>query len=274
MDYFNEAFVISGGSTGGFAMLGKLHQLKLTGEFNQKTLRTFGGTSVGALISILLGLKMTPEEIFLYLYENTIWEKFCKKNLMDGILGKGFYKIDLIKKELEKLLEEKFGVKYFKDLNFNFVCAAYNYTGRVMKYFNTRDDREVKIVDALFSSCAIPFLFEPIFVNGELYIDGGIVDNCPIEKTIELFKPEKITILTVEKTDSEIIVSNYAWSFNDVWKIFFAGCDYNFTKQRINTLDNNCIHKKVGVEQKFYKLELNKQKMLNLYLQGLVCQKT
>src|SRR4051812_38925601 len=42
------------------------------------------------------------------------------------------------------------------------------------------------VVDALLASAAIPGVFPPVARDGRLLMDGGIVDNAPIEPAVEL----------------------------------------------------------------------------------------
>jgi predicted acylesterase/phospholipase RssA len=44
---------------------------------------------------------------------------------------------------------------------------------------------EWSLVDAVHSSCAIPVLFKPISIDGNLYCDGGFCVNYPIKQCIE-----------------------------------------------------------------------------------------
>jgi NTE family protein len=39
-------------------------------------------------------------------------------------------------------------------------------------------------VDAILASAALPSVFPPVFVDGEAYIDGGVVDNVPISRAL------------------------------------------------------------------------------------------
>jgi NTE family protein len=40
-------------------------------------------------------------------------------------------------------------------------------------------------VDAVLASSAMPAIFPPVEINGEKYIDGGVVDNVPIQRAID-----------------------------------------------------------------------------------------
>ena len=40
-------------------------------------------------------------------------------------------------------------------------------------------------VDAILASAAMPAIFPPVEIDGEQYIDGGVVDNVPIQRAID-----------------------------------------------------------------------------------------
>src|SRR5438309_317655 len=40
--------------------------------------------------------------------------------------------------------------------------------------------------DALLASCALPAVFPPVEIDGERYIDGGVVNNVPISRALAL----------------------------------------------------------------------------------------
>jgi NTE family protein len=42
------------------------------------------------------------------------------------------------------------------------------------------------VVPAILASTAIPGIFPPVVVDGELYVDGGVVNNVPVSRAIEL----------------------------------------------------------------------------------------
>ena len=42
------------------------------------------------------------------------------------------------------------------------------------------------VVEAILASAALPAVFPPVVVDGEAYIDGGVVDNVPISRALAL----------------------------------------------------------------------------------------
>lgn len=68
-------------------------------------------------------------------------------------------------------------VRDFRDLPIPFFCMATNIeTGQsvLMESGN--------LVEAVMASGALPSLFQPVNVNNELFIDGGVINNFPIEE--------------------------------------------------------------------------------------------
>ena len=45
------------------------------------------------------------------------------------------------------------------------------------------------IVKPIIASSSIPGLFEPMLIDGKQYIDGGVLNNLPVESFIDLLEP-------------------------------------------------------------------------------------
>jgi len=58
------------------------------------------------------------------------------------------------------------------------------------------DDPQWKVLQA---TCALPLLFQPVEVNGELYADGGVADSIPYEKALADGCDRLIVVLTRER---------------------------------------------------------------------------
>lgn len=70
-------------------------------------------------------------------------------------------------------------------------------TGNVL-FFDNMHERDLPIgVDHVIASTAIPPMFSGVRVNGELYWDGGIVDNTPLEPVLadQDMHPERDTLV-------------------------------------------------------------------------------
>jgi predicted acylesterase/phospholipase RssA len=50
---------------------------------------------------------------------------------------------------------------------------------------------DLPIYKAINASIAIPFIFEPVIINDDVYCDGGLLDNLPIEYILKLITNNK-----------------------------------------------------------------------------------
>ena len=59
---------------------------------------------------------------------------------------------------------------------------------------------EDKSWQTVIASCALPLLFQPIKINGKLYMDGGITDSIPFQKALDDGCEKLIVIITRERS--------------------------------------------------------------------------
>jgi NTE family protein len=85
--------------------------------------------------------------------------------------GRGIFKTVGLKENLAANLT----AKTFAELKLPLYLAATNINKGEITYFN-----DGLIIDKVLASAAIPVLFEPVEINGDLYVDGGVLDNFPV----------------------------------------------------------------------------------------------
>jgi NTE family protein len=73
-------------------------------------------------------------------------------------------------------LYRKIGNPRFDQLRLPLYVVATNLSNGQEKIFH-----EGPVVPAVRASCAIPGIFEPVEIDGELYCDGGLIDRLPCE---------------------------------------------------------------------------------------------
>jgi predicted acylesterase/phospholipase RssA len=261
-----DTLVLSGGSTSGLTILGKLFSISLDSPLR---FECYAGSSIGSVIAFLLLIDYCPEEIAYYLYNSTVWDELLKFNLLRTIRGKGIFSLELLKKELESIILQKMDhVPTFGELEKSFLCCAYNLTNKQMEYFTNYTCPEMNVLDALIMSCAIPLLFEPIVYNNCKYIDGGIVDNFPILKTVYYFGSKSVLgIICVKSKEAKNI--DAVWSVNDIMPILFATSTHYTEEQIYNArLDVQLDIVKVSSSIPFYDLRLNKEKICQMLSAG------
>lgn len=75
----------------------------------------------------------------------------------------------------------------------NCIAVVTNIATGKAEYIEIPKDKEFT---ALRASCALPLLFKPIEINGNLYMDGGIADSVPFEKAFADGCDKALVLLT------------------------------------------------------------------------------
>lgn len=115
-------------------------------------------------------------------------------------------------------------------------------TGKCEYHDVTSEDRQWKKVVA---SCALPIMFQPIEIDGQLYMDGGITDSIPFQKAIDDGCDKVIVIITrerdyIKEVEPAIGISSFLYRKYP-----------NFTKALQNRTDmyNKAHHKLLELEK-------------------------
>jgi len=86
--------------------------------------------------------------------------------LLAGLLPDGSVSTDMIAEGISALHDDDW------PLDPLWICAVRQGDGRRVVF--GRDDRKPPLPDAVAASCAIPSFFQPVAIDGETYIDGGV----------------------------------------------------------------------------------------------------
>jgi NTE family protein len=82
---------------------------------------------------------------------------------------------------LRRLIEQVLPVSRFEDLAVPFQCVAACIERAEEHWFSSGP-----LVDAILASTAVPGLLPPVEVNGEHFLDGGLVNSIPVNRAVEL----------------------------------------------------------------------------------------
>lgn len=154
--------VFSGGGARGFAHLGVLQALHEHGIKVHK----ISGVSAGALAGALYAAGHSPTEIlesFMDIRINRFFRPLIAK--------KGLLKLERVSRLLKKYLDDD-----FNSLNIPLSVAATDLQNSQLVYFT-----EGQLIKPLMASCCIPILFDPILIEEKLFVDGGVLNNFPVE---------------------------------------------------------------------------------------------
>ncbi len=155
--------VLSGGGARGFAHLGivkALYEKEIYPEI-------FSGTSAGALVGAFLANGKDHEDIFSFFKGRRIFDITRIRLPKNGLLN-----MERVRNEIDKELD----IKDLKDIKKPFYVCVANMTEGKVEYLN-----EGNILDLLVASASIPVIFSPVRIGKDLYSDGGVFDNLPVE---------------------------------------------------------------------------------------------
>ena len=174
--------VLSGGGARGFAHLGALKAL----EEKNIPIHAISGTSAGALVGALYANGLKPDDIM-----KIVLTKGVMQSLKFSWSKMGLFSFD----KVEMLVREHLPHDSFEKLRIPFFACAMNLQEGEATFFSKGE-----LVKPVLASCAIPGIFSPILINGEAYIDGGVINNLPIEPLEKITDIQiGVNIMPVEK---------------------------------------------------------------------------
>lgn len=188
--------VLSGGGAKGLAHIGALKIIEETGV----KIDYIGGTSMGAIVGALYASGYSASELD-SIFRTTDFSQLIQDNVPRG--AKTFYEKDdseryalglpfdnfkvsfpqaisggqNIYNQFVRLLYHVKDIKDFNQLPIPFLCIATNVeTGEAVLL------NRGYLPEAIMASGTFPSLFEPSELNGKILIDGGVVNNYPIDE--------------------------------------------------------------------------------------------
>jgi len=195
------ALVLSGGGAKGYAHLGVLRVL----EKENIKIDYIAGTSIGALVGTLYSIGYSIDEIEKVL-DNLNIENFLESgsdltgldldkketlkkysfyvnfdNELNYSLPKGLRETEELYLVVKNLLKNYENTKNFNNFPIPLRVVATNLNTGETKSFSEGD-----IAKVLTASMAIPTIFEPVEVNGALYVDGLVSRNLPVEEAYDM----------------------------------------------------------------------------------------
>lgn len=164
------ALVLGGGGARGLSHIGVLKAL----EEKKIPIDIIVGTSVGALVGGLYASGMKIEDLE-KMGHNIGWNKISDLStikLFTLITAESLLSTD----KLEKYLKKYIGAQKFDELKIPFACIACDIkTGERIVF------KDGEVAFAMRVSATIPGVFNPVEYRHRLLIDGGIVDNLPVD---------------------------------------------------------------------------------------------
>jgi len=192
------AFVLGGGGHNGAYEVGMLRALF---EHDIKP-NIIVGTSVGAMngaaVAALPALKTVERlrEVWLTLNEDQIFGG----SILSGAANLVRTRTSLhSNKALRTMIEQLLPVTTFEQCKVPFHCVAASIERAAEHWFHTGP-----LIDAILASAAVPGVLPPVEIDGEHFVDGGIVNSIPISRAVELGAKE-IYVLQVGRVETPLV---------------------------------------------------------------------
>ncbi len=156
--------VLSGGGARGFAHIGVLEELMAAGV----TIDRVGGVSCGAWIGAMFALGMDPDEIDARCYEDWV-----RRNPLTDYT---FPRTAMIRGERVRAVFERNLPGLIEELPRDYFCVSCDLvSGELIVH------REGPLDVAAGASQCLPGLAPPVALDGRLLIDGGVLNNLPVD---------------------------------------------------------------------------------------------
>ena len=210
---------LSGGGAKGLAHIGVIEALRDYGI----NIDYIAGTSSGSIIAALYAVGYTPNEILKLVIKNKnrvidfdkmVGFKLLKTVVSKKVSIKGFIKGNSLEKIMRNCLKHK-GITDIADIDFPLAIPIVDLTtGEIVYFWNNKtrcpliedstnfDDKpsyytKGDLASIVRASCSVPGVFIPKEIDNELYIDGGVRVNTPVE-VLKQMGAEKVLAITFD----------------------------------------------------------------------------
>ena len=176
--------VLGGGGIKGIAHIGALKGLDECGML--KDIDTLAGSSVGAIIILLLLIGYSPDDLF-HTIKMMDLGKLTDVNFNNFFTTFGLDSGERIIMTIEKFIaNKKINPRItFKELyditNKTLIITTCCLNDKTAHYFSHKNYPNVEVLLAIRMSISIPIYFSPVRFHNKTYVDGGCIDNFPIQ---------------------------------------------------------------------------------------------
>jgi NTE family protein len=197
------AFVFGGGGLLGASEVGMLRALIEAGHRPDLVL----GTSIGAINGAVVAADPTPGCVTTLV---ETWESMSGSELFSGALQR--LRVAAATRThlhsiapLHTLIESKLGQINIEDLAVPFQCCAASIERAAETWFD-----QGPLARAVTASCAVPGMFPPVEIDGEHYLDGGLVNSLPVGRAVAL-GADLVFVLHVGRIEQPLTVPTRPW---------------------------------------------------------------
>jgi len=193
MEWVNEidSLIFSGGGVRGIVFVGALEELQQQYPAVLKQLKNVSGTSIGAILALLLACRIELSRIKM-LFCSSLWNALYQEIDLSGL----FYHLGMLDSmkaiwpSVVQFLahpEETFAeLKHRTGINL-LVCVT-NVDTKRYEYHSAELTPLYSVAKSVVASCALPVIFSPVVIHNRRYVDGGVLNNTPVSDFLHLRK--------------------------------------------------------------------------------------
>jgi NTE family protein len=181
--------IFSGGAFKGWAHIGAIRALNETIDFKQ--IQQVVGVSIGSVFALFYLLRI-DHNIILNYFLNMDIKKYFDIDLDSVIINESLLQGNTFREIILSICQLKESTTFLELYQLTgklFTTCAFNVSKVRLEYFNRDLTPQIKVIDAIMASSALPVLFPAYSINGDYYYDGGICNNCPcnlVDKTTSI----------------------------------------------------------------------------------------
>lgn len=232
--------VLSGGSIKSISQIGAIKKLIDEKLIDISKLKALAGTSAGSLIGLLIVLGFSIDEIWEFIYCLNMGN-MVKPDILLFLRKCGVETGQIIHNLIEEILTKKTGIKHinFRQLyeitNVHFTVVGSCLTTKQIIYYDHINTPNFKVSMAIRISIGIPGFFIPITIENKKYIDGGVLNNYPMN----LFDDK------LEETIGILICNEFNTNYKYPEQYFMAVMNlfmYNYYEKTAKQYASNTIY--------------------------------
>jgi predicted acylesterase/phospholipase RssA len=185
--------VISGGGPTGIGIIGILQHLEQNNFWNINNIQSIYATSIGGIIGAMLCCKFDWDTLNTYIIQRPWHESIPiqAEQLLNAYMNKGIFDMKCFHIFFKPLFDAKnislditmYDFYKYSNIELHLFSLELNNFETCDISYKTYPD--LSLLTAIHMTCAIPVLFSPVCLNNKCYLDGGIVNNYPLENCLQ-----------------------------------------------------------------------------------------
>lgn len=261
--------VLCGGGMKGIYILGGLKYLE---EQNLLTnIQTYTGTSFGGILAFYLNIGYTVDELYkfakLFDFTKSTDINFDINYIFNNYSINTYDNLDVILNKsisLKNIDPNITLLELYKKTKKKLILCTVCIDTKESEYISYETYPDLNIKTAIKMTMSVPILFPPIKYNNKLYVDGGLLNNFPID----IFTENLENVIGINLHTDFLYVKDYDNIINYILKIMsimFIPCIKKYDEEKYKNIVYNI---KLDNNTKTFDFEITSDKKKEMYLEG------